>query len=128
VTEPVWPRPDVVLAIHDAQLAEHGGAPGVRDMGLLEAALARPRHLLAYGSPDPAELAAALAYGVVRNHPFIDGNKRTALVMLETFLALNGRGLDADDAACVETMLAAAAGEIGEAAFAAWIRTHLIQD
>lgn len=125
MTDPAWLRLDVVLAIHDAQLAEHGGPAGVRDMGLLEAALARPRQLIAYGEPDLADLAVAAAFGLLRNHPFVDGNKRTALVVLETFLALNGRALRADDAACVETVLAAAAGNLSEPAFAEWVRAHL---
>jgi death-on-curing protein len=115
----------VVLAIHDAQLAEHGGASGVRDRGLLDSALARPQHLAAYGEPDIATLAAAYAFGIARNHPFVDGNKRTALVALETFLALNGHDLAADDAACVVTMLGLAAGELEEDALADWVRANL---
>lgn len=119
-----WLHRDVVVAIHDAQLAEHGGASGVRDAGLLESALSRPENLAAYGKPDAADLAAAYGYGISRNHAFIDGNKRTGFVAVELFLELNGFELAADDAACVMIMLAVASGEIPEAEFAAWIRTH----
>ena len=125
MTEPVWLRRDVILAIHDGQLAEHGGAQGLRDEGLLDSALARPQHLLSYGDPDASELAAAYAWGITRNHPFIDGNKRTALVAAELFLVLNGYELQADDADCVVTMLQVAAGEMAEDDFAAWIRGHI---
>lgn len=120
----VWLQRDVIIAIHEAQLAEHGGGTGLRDAGLLESALARPENLAAYASPDAAELAAAHGYGISRNHAFIDGNKRTGYVAAELFLELNGFSLAADDAACVLTMLAVAAGDITEAEFAAWIRDH----
>jgi death-on-curing protein len=120
----VWLDPKVLAAVHEEQLAEHGGASGVRDAGLFESALARPQHLAAYGSPDAADLAAAYGFGLARNHPFIDGNKRTAFVAVELFLALNGQRLVADDAACVLTMLALAAGDLPETDFAAWIRRH----
>jgi death on curing protein len=121
----VWIDPAVVLAVHDEQLAEHGGASGVRDQGLLESALARPRNAAAYDpEADAAALAAAYAFGIARNHPFVDGNKRTALVALELFLALNGYELQADDAACVEVMLRLAAGDLGEAELAAWVRAN----
>ncbi len=119
-----WLQRDVVVAIHEAQLAEHGGGSGVRDAGLLESALSRPENLAAYGKPDVADLAAAYGYGISRNHAFIDGNKRTAFVAVELFLELNGFGLAVDDAACVMIVLAVASGEIPEAEFAAWIRTH----
>lgn len=121
----VWIETTVVLAIHDAQLAEHGGLAGVRNAGLLESALARPQNLLAYGAPDAPDCAAAYGFGIARNQPFIDGNKRTAFVCTELFLALNGYALTADDVPCVTTMLNLAAGEIDEAAFAAWLRAHL---
>lgn len=118
--------PAVVLAVHDEQVAEHGGASGVRDLGLLESALARPQHAAAYDpDADAASLAAAYAYGIARNHPFVDGNKRTALVVLELFLELNGCTLETDDADCVATMLALAAGELDERALAAWMRARL---
>ena len=118
----VWLDPDVALAVHEEQLAEHGGAAGVRDTGLLESALARPRQRAAYGEPDAADLAAAYGYGLARNHPFVDGNKRTAFVAVELFLHLNGWQLQAEDAACVLVMLALAAGDIAEAEFVVWLR------
>ena len=120
----VWIDPAVILAVHDEQLAEHGGAAGVRDAGLLESALARPRNLALYGQPDVCELAASYAFGLARNHPFIDGNKRSAFVACELFLALNGWRLAAPDADCVMVMLALAAGELGEPDFAAWLRAR----
>lgn len=120
----VWIDRAVMLAVHDEQLAEHGGAIGLRDEGLFDSALARPLHLDAYGNPDVAELAAAYGVGLAKNHAFIDGNKRTAFVAVELFLVLNGYELRASDADCVLTMLAIAAGEIDEAAFAAWIRAN----
>lgn len=119
-----WIETSVVLAIHDEQLAEHGGAVGIRDSGLLESALDRPRNLAAYGTPDHADLAAAYAYGIARNHALVDGNKRTAFVAAELFLALNGWELAAEDTDCVLTMLALAAGELDEDAVATWIRTR----
>lgn len=122
----IWIETSVVLAIHEEQLAEHGGGVGVRDNGLLESALARPENLAAYGDPDAAELAAAYGFGIARNHPFVDGNKRTAFVASELFLALNGYRLDADDTDCVLTMLAVAAGELEESAFAEWLRSHSV--
>jgi death on curing protein len=124
MTQWTWLEEPVVWAIHEAQLAEHGGSAGVRDAGLLASALARPLNLAAYGEADAAALAAAYGFGVARNHPFIDGNKRTAFVCCELFLTLNGQLLVADDALCVSTMLALAAGELPEADFAAWLRTH----
>jgi len=127
MTEWVWIDPAVVLAVHEEQLAEHGGSPGVRDMGVLESALARPMNLAAYGEPDVAELAASYGFGIARNHPFVDGNKRTAFVSVELFLRLNGYRLSADDSACVLTMLAVAAGEMDEANFADWLRRHCVK-
>lgn len=121
----VWIEESVVWAVHEAQLAEHGGSAGVRDAGLLQSALARPLNLVAYGDPDAATLAAAYGFGIARNHPFIDGNKRSAFVCAELFLALNGFSLLAQDSECVSTMLALAAGELAESDFAAWIKTHL---
>lgn len=121
----VWIEESVVWAVHEAQLAEHGGSAGVRDSGLLNSALARPQNLVAYGSPDAADCAAAYGFGIARNHPFIDGNKRTAFVCAELFLVLNGHELVADDLSCVTTMLAVAAGELNEASFAAWLRQHM---
>ena len=124
----VWVELRDALAIHDAQLSEHGGASGVRDQGLLESALARPQNLAAYTEPDVAALAASYAFGIARNHPFVDGNKRTALVVLEFFLALNGQTLTADDVDCVVTILALADGTLSEAELAAWIRTNSGKD
>ena len=113
-------------AIHDAQLAEHGGIAGVRDEGVLSSALARPHNLLAYGeSPDAASLPAAYAFGIARNHPFLDGNKRTAFVAMELFLDLNGWFLKADDADCISTMEALASGDLGEKALGSWLREHI---
>lgn len=120
-----WLRLDVVLAIHDAQIAEHGGISGVRDFGLLESALARPENLAAYGEADVSAFAAAYAFGIARNHPFGDGNKRTAFVAAELFLDLNGYDLIADDASCVMNILRLAAGELGEDQFADWIRANV---
>ena len=120
----VWLDPAVVRAVHEEQLAEHGGAAGTRDEGLLESALARPRNLAAYGEADAVALAAAYGFGIARNHPFIDGNKRTAFVAVELFLDLNGFELMADDAACVLTMLAVAAGQMDEVTFARWLTQH----
>lgn len=119
-----WVAAEVLLAVHEEQLAEHGGAAGVRDLGLLESALARPQNQAAYGNPDAADLAASYGVGLAKNHPFIDGNKRTAFVAVELFLALNGHDLVADDADCVLTMLSVAAGSLDEPGFAAWLRTH----
>ena len=120
----VWIDPVVIRAIHGEQLAEHGGGMGTRDEGFLESALARPMQLAAYDTPDVADLAAAYGHGLAKNHPFIDGNKRTAFVAVELFLALNGSVLTANDADCVMTMLAVAASDIDEASFADWIRRH----
>jgi death-on-curing protein len=120
-----WLDPAVLLAVHDEQLAEHGGAQGTRDIGLFESALAKPQNLAHYGDPDVADLAAAYGAGIARNHPFIDGNKRTAFVAVELFLVLNGHALLADDAACVITMLAVADGSLDEAGFSGWLRAHL---
>lgn len=121
----VWIQLEVILAIHGEQLAEHGGAEGLRDRGLLESALARPMNLDVYGEPDVASLAAAYGFGIARNHPFLDGNKRTALVAMELFLALNGQSLTADDAACLDIMLALAAGDLAENDLAGWLRAHI---
>jgi len=120
-----WLEAAVLRAVHEEQLAEHGGAAGIRDEGLFESALARPQHLAAYGEPDLCDLAAAYGFGLARNHPFIDGNKRTAFVAVELFLLLNGHELMASDESCVLTMLAVAAGQMDEAVFAAWLREHV---
>lgn len=121
----VWIASSVLYAVHGEQLAEHGGLAGQRDGNALESATARAQQLAHYGSPDVAELAAAYGFGIARNHPFSDGNKRTAFVSVELFLALNGHELMADDADCVLTVLRLAGGDIEEAAFAQWIRAHI---
>ena len=113
------------MAAHAEQLAEHGGSPGVRDAGALKSAMARPRNLALYETPDAAQLAAAYAFGIARNHPFVDGNKRTAAVVAETFLTLNGHPLTATDAELVVAILALAAGELSEEDLADWFREHL---
>jgi death on curing protein len=115
-----WVKIETVLAIHDEQLAEHGGPSGIRSLDLLESALARPQDKAHYSNPSPAELAAAYAFGIVKNHPFLDGHKRTALVVAETFLALNGFDFTATDEECVTTFDALAAGEMTEAQLGAW--------
>jgi death on curing protein len=120
----VWLDADVLRAVHEEQLAEHGGAPGTRDDGLFESALARPKNLAAYGEPDVHALAAAYGVGLAKNHPFIDGNKRTAFVAVELFIDLNGHVLTAGDADCVLTMLAVASGQMDEDTFARWLRQH----
>jgi death on curing protein len=122
----IWVAPEVAQAAHLEQLAEHGGAEGVRDARLLESAMARPQNLAAYGEPDAAELAASYAFGIARNHPFADGNKRTAAVVSETFLLLNGFQLGATDAELVVAFLALAAGELNEEEMADWFRGHLV--
>jgi death-on-curing protein len=123
----IWIEKALALAIHERQLAEHGGTGGMRDEGLLESALARPQQLHAYGDPPPdlADLAAALAYGLARNHPFLDGNKRTAAVACEAFLELNGATLEAGDTELYPLYIALAAGKLGERDFAAWLRERV---
>ena len=124
MSEWTWIERSVLLAVHDEQLAEHGGAAGLRDAGLFDSALARPMNLAVYGEPDVAGLAASYAVGIAKNHPFVDGNKRTAFVAMELFLHLNGCLLTAGDADATLTMLAVAAGDIDEAALAGWLRRN----
>ena len=123
----VWLLEETLTAIHHRQIAEHGGSEGLRDEGLLLSALARPQNLLAYGEPAPdlASLAAAYAYGIARNHPFVDGNKRTALVAARTFLILNGVDLEATQDDKVLTFLNLAEGAISEEELAEWIRKRI---
>ena len=123
----VWINKALASAIHERQLAEHGGSSGVRDAGMLDSALARPQQRFAYGDPPPdlAELAAALAFGLARNHPFVDGNKRTAAVACETFIQLNGAELNADDLTLYPLYIGLAEGSLDEAGFAAWLRDHI---
>jgi len=123
-----WVLDAVALAAHAEQLAEHGGGDGIRDKGALVSAMARPRNLAAYSDPDAAALAAAYAFGIARNHPFVDGNKRTAAVVAETFLALNGYRLEASDAELVVIVVALAAGDLTEDELAHWLRTHIAAD
>ncbi|TAM37939.1 MAG: type II toxin-antitoxin system death-on-curing family toxin [Burkholderiaceae bacterium] len=120
-----WLDRQALLLLHEESLAEHGGAPGLRDQGLLDSALARPRNLLAYGAPDLAELAAAYGVGLAKNHAFVDGNKRAAFLAVGLFVLVNGQRLEATQIEATMTMLGVAAGDVEEAAFAAWIRAHL---
>ncbi len=122
-----WIKESSVLAIHEVQVAEHGGSHGIRDIALLQSALARPQNAVAYGSPDIADLAAAYAVGIARNHPFLDGNKRTAWVVAETFLLKNGYELMANNRESLPIMLSVAEGASPEAEFAAWLRAHIEQ-
>jgi death-on-curing protein len=120
-----WLREDVILALHDEQLAEHGGLAGIRDIGMLQSALERPVNAAAYGRPDACDLAAAYAYGIARNHPFADGNKRTAAVAGLLFLLQNGVAFRIGEAELVVMILALAAGELGEAEAAQWFRERV---
>ncbi len=120
-----WVREGVVLALHDEQLAEHGGAPGIRDIGLLQSALARAENLATYGASDAAALSTAYAYGIAKNHPFTDGNKRTAAVTSLVFLAINSRNWVISEAELVVMTLALAAGELSEGQLAAWFRDRI---
>jgi len=122
VKEPRWISLAVVMAVHEAQLSEHGGATGVRDQGLLESALARPRQIFTDAEhPRLTQLAAAYALGIAKNHPFVDGNKRTAWVLCATFLELNGRRVTAEQTAVVETMMRVAAGSVSDEEMALWL-------
>lgn len=125
MTEPVWLSVDLVVDIHSEQLALFGGPDGIRDRGLLESALARPLNKFAYGDDDLASLAASYAFGIARNHPFVDGNKRVAFAAFLVFLGLNGVTFRVEPALATASMLALAAGEINEAGFTQWVRDHL---
>jgi len=120
----VWLARQLILAIHDEQLAEHGGAIGIRDEGLLESALARPLNRAGYGDPDVAELGALYAIAIARNHPFVDGNKRTAFAALFMFLALNGMEFEPPEVDATVTMLRLAAGEMSDDDFTTWVRNN----
>ena len=120
-----WIDQRSLMLLHDESLAEHGGAPGLRDEGLFQSALARPRNLVACGKPDLADLAAAYGAGLAKNHPFVDGNKRAAFLAVGLFLALNGQRLVAAQAEATLVMFDVAASAIDEQGFAAWIREHL---
>ena len=124
-TQPHWLDSRDAMAIHDRQIAEHGGISGLRDSNLLDSALARPVNQWNYGKTDPAALAAAYAFGIARNHPFADGNKRTAWVLARLFLALNGYSLKFDQGNATQMVIALAAGELSEEELTAWFRDHL---
>ena len=119
-----WIEKPLLLLLHDESLAEHGGASGIRDEGLLDSALARPLNLSAYGKPDICDLAAAYAVGLAKNHPFVDGNKRTAFLAAGLFLEINGRRLTASQVDATHAMLAVAEGTLDQAALAEWIRRN----
>ncbi len=127
MTEPEWLEEETILAAHQIQIATFGGSPGIRDIGLLRSAMARPQNLLAYGKPTLTDLAAAYAFGIVRNHPFIDGNKRVALVAIVSFLDINGRQFTADEPSAKATIERLAASEIDEAALAEWVAANSIK-
>jgi death on curing protein len=129
MAEIIWLLEETVRAVHSRQISEHGGRPGIRDEGLLLSALARPQNLAAYGDPLPelAALAASYAYGVARNHPFIDGNKRVALVAARTFLLINGTDLEASQEEKYVTYLRLAEGGLSEEKLAEWIRARIKQ-
>lgn len=120
-----WVNREVLLLLHDESLAEHGGAPGVRDAGLLDSALARPVNLAMYAQPNIAELAASYAVGLAKNHAFVDGNKRAAFLAVGLFLGINGYRLRATQAEATLAVMGVAAGEVDEAGFAQWIRGHI---
>lgn len=122
----IWIDTDDAIAFHDQQIAAHGGAAGLRDAGLLQSALARPQMKAQYGSDDIAELAAAYAYGIARNLPFVDGNKRTALVVMEAFLVVHGVELSADNPEAVALILALASSEITEDQLVLWVRENMM--
>ena len=122
-----WINKQALFLLHDESLAEHGGAAGLRDEGLLDSALARPLNLDAYGTPDFADLAASYAIGLAKNHGFVDGNKRAAFLATGLFLHLNGYRLSVSQVDATLTMLAVAAGTLDEASFAAWLRAHCVK-
>jgi len=125
VTEPIWLPVELVIAIHERQLREFGGPPGLRDLGLLESALGRAKNLWAYEAGDLAALAAAYGFGIARNHPFVDGNKRAALLSIVAFLGLNGIDFIADEAEAVVIIRDLAAGQVDQENLARWIRDNL---
>ena len=125
--EPDWITEELTVAVHARQISEHGGGSGIRDKSLLQSALARPQQLYAYGDPfpDTASLAASLAYGVAQNHPFVDGNKRTAAVLCELLIVINANNLEASDGEMLSIFLALAEGSMSESELAGWIRANL---
>jgi len=122
--KPVWLDREVALAIHELMLAQHGGLAGVRDEGLLESALSKPRNLFAYRHSTVPQLAASYAAGIIRNHPFLDGNKRTGFMLAATFMELNGLTLTASEESVVHQTLALAAGKLKEAAYGTWLKDN----
>ncbi len=122
--EPVWIGSEFVFVIHEEMLAEFGGSAGIRDQGLLESALGQPKNLFGYCSPSLFDLAAAYAFGIVKNHPFIDGNKRTGFMVAYTFLTRNGWELVASESGAAAAVLALAANEISEAQFSGWLKDN----
>jgi death on curing protein len=122
--EPVWLDRTDCLAIHEMMLAQHGGLAGVRDEGLLESAVAKPQNLFAYSSPTVLEMAASYAAGIILNHPFLDGNKRTGFMVAATFLELNGFILTAPEESVVEKTLELAAGKLKESGYASWLKEN----
>jgi death-on-curing protein len=124
VKTPVWVLTETVFTLHDRLLVEFGGAPGVRDEGLIHSALARPPNLLAYGKPSRFDLAASYAFGIMKNHPFVDGNKRTGFAIAILFLELNGYRFEASEADATIQSLGLAAGKIKESAYAAWLKAN----
>ena len=124
MSEPIWLTRQIIVAIHDEQLAIHGGASGLRDEGMLQSALDRPRNKWAYENAELVELAAAYAFAIARNHPFVDGNKRTSLLAIYTFLGLNGLDFIVPEAEAAAIILALAAGEVSEESLTRWIRDN----
>ena len=124
MSEPVWVFREVVLGLHEQSLAQFGGSNGIRDEGLLDSALGKPQNLFAYGAPNVFELAASYAFGLVKNHPFLDGNKRTGFTVAVLFLEINGQKFAAPETDAAVKTLALAAGEMSEAEFASWLELH----
>ena len=127
MTLPIWIAETVIIAIHRRQLAEHGGRDGIRDRGLLESALFRPQNQYNYGNPTIFELAAAYGFGLTNNHPFIDGNKRTAYVVMRTFLELNGYSIKASSQEKYEVWIRLASGQLDESDLAIWIEEKSVK-
>lgn len=127
MTEPLWIPLDFILEIHSEQISEHGGADGVRDLGLLESALARPKNAFGYGVQDVCDLAALYGVGIIQNHPFIDGNKRTGLVALELFLEINGFRLVASDEETLASILSVASGEWNDEVLSSWLKGSILR-
>lgn len=121
-----WLKEAVILAVHDEQIAEHGGRQGIRDMGLVSSALMRPQNLAAYENPSVFDLAAAYAFGIIKNHPFVDGNKRTGFLAAYIFLALNGWELMASEVDAVTVVLALAEGKVEDALFSEWLKANSV--